>query len=114
MRALLFVAILALVGSTAVPAAAQDAPRQTQLRSASPGATIVLRSNAGETRRIVTQTPSVRQPGRLALRYKSLRVNRTRTPQLRRLGTATPALRTVRTQEGRFIRRNGAHFRVRR
>ena len=112
MRPLLFVAALAL--ATAAPAAAQGSPMQPQLRSASPGSTIVLRSNAGEARRVVTQTGSVRQPGRLAGRYKSLRVNRTRPTQLRRIRTATPALRTIRTQEGRFVRRNGSHFRVRR
>ena len=114
MRALLFVATLALVGLAAAPASAQAPLNRSQLRNVSPGATVVLRSHAGETRRITTRARSVRQPGRLASRYKNLRVNRTRTLRAQPLRTATPALRTIRTQEGRFVRRNGSHFRVQR
>lgn len=111
MRALSFLAVLLLVGLAAVPASAQQR-RAAQRLSPNLNTPVVPRTHPGEVKRITVHSRNVRRTGRLASRYRGLRANRMQRLQTRRLGGATPRLRTLRAPEGRFVRRNGSYFRV--
>ncbi|GAB5534353.1 MAG: hypothetical protein Rubg2KO_06020 [Rubricoccaceae bacterium] len=110
MRALSLFAVLALLSLAALPASAQNRGETQRLRP-NMNSTVVPRTNAGEVKRITTQSRTLRRVPRLRSN-RSLRANQMRRLTTRRLRTATPRLRTLRAPEGRFVRRNGSYFRV--
>ncbi len=110
MRALSLFAVLAILSLTAVPALAQQRGAIQRLRP-NLNSPVAPRTNAGEVKRITVHSSNVRRMARLRSN-RGLRVNRMRRINTRRLGSATPRLRTLRAPEGRFVRRNGSYFRV--
>lgn len=78
----------------------------------SPGATVVLPYHAGEVVRITTADRQPTGRGRLAQRYRGLRVYRDRGASGARVVRATPVAPVLRTPGGQFVRRNGTFFPV--
>ena len=110
MRAFSLFAALAILSLTAVPASAQNRGEVLRLRPTL-NSPVAPQGNAGEVRRITVRSSNMRRVPRLRSN-RGLRVNQLRRLRTRRLGGATPRLRTLRAPEGRFVRRNGSYFRV--
>jgi hypothetical protein len=98
---------LGLLAALAAPAAAQDAPAA----SPHPESTFVVPSHPGEAVRVTTYAARPTGPGRLAARYRGLRVNRTAPVALRpvRALVVEPVLRTPRAA---FVERAGSRFQI--
>ncbi len=112
-----------LCALVAVPIASAQRPVQRQqlyqrnvLRAADvhPNMPVAVRSQSGEALRIVEFRTLDTSTGRLADRYKGLRMNRDNMRQQNRrtLSTATPRAISQRYPEGQFVRRGGQSFRL--
>lgn len=105
-----FLLALGLLAALAVPAAAQDAPEATA-PAPHPESTFVIPSHSGEAVRVTTYAERPTGRGRLAARYRGLRVYREARPAARaaRAVVVEPVLRTPRAT---FIERAGSRFQV--
>lgn len=101
----LSIAAVALVALWVTPdAAAQATP---SLR-----ATHVVPGLPGEAIRVTTYARRPPQRGRLARRYRGIRVNRTAGRAMPPAITGQPVARTYHTTQASFVRRGGSYFQV--
>ena len=104
MRLLSFAVVLTVL-ALAAPASAQDAPEPD------PKSTYVAPTHPGEAVRITTYDQRPTERGRLARRYKGIRVNRS-APSPAPLVRAEPVARTYSSPRATFVRRGGTFFQV--
>lgn len=88
------------------------APASAQQAAPSPRATYVQPHHAGEAVRVTTYAERPAGRGRLAARYRGIRVNRTERAAPRLVTNATPAAPTFDSPRHSFVRRGGSFFQV--
>lgn len=107
MRTLLTLGLLAAV---ATPALAQDAPA-SEAPAPDPMSTYVVHSHAGEAVRLTVYGERPVGPGRLAQRYRGLRIQRS-APQAPAAARGRVVHPLTSTPQGAFVRHAGSYYQV--